>query len=177
MKNEVKNTRRLLRRGNVLDIVILLLVIAAVASVVFRYYQTKNSHEEQNSQTVSVSFTVEQALPGVADAVAVGDMLCLTDGATFGTLEMHKDATGSCPFAVREAHMLLQDADGNYVNAPLLGSNLVELDGVLTCTGIYDEYGSFLLGGRYSISPGQRVAVYGEKAAFVLCVTEIVRVK
>lgn len=176
MKNEVKSTKRLFRRGNVLDIVILLLVVAAVASVVIRYYQTANSREDKNAQTVRISFEIEQALPGIADAVAQGDTLRLTDGTAFGTLETHGDATGSCPLSVEAADILLQDADGNYVNAPLVGNGVVDLEGVLKCTGAYDEHGSFLLDGRYSISPGQRVAVLHEKAAFVLCVTDIERV-
>lgn len=173
MKNEVKNTKRFWKRGNVLDVVILLLILAAIASVVFRYYQTQNDLEEQNSQTVRISFSVEQALPAIADAAAVGDTLRLTDGAVFGTLEAHEGATGTCPFAVKAAQILLKDASGNYVEAPLETKSLVDLEGVLECTGIYDEHGVFLLDGRYSISPGQRVAVLSEKTAFVLCVTDM----
>jgi hypothetical protein len=173
MKNEVKNTKRFWQRGNVLDIVILLLVLAAIASVVFRYYQTQTLAEEQNSQTVRVSFSVEQTLPGIADAMSVGDTLRLTDGTVFGRLEAHEGAMGACPFSVQAAQLLLKDASGDYVEATLDTGSLVDLEGVLECTGIYDEHGAFLLDGRYSISPGQRVAVLSEKTAFALCVTEI----
>ncbi|MBR0442766.1 MAG: hypothetical protein IIX15_00340 [Clostridia bacterium] len=173
MKTEVKNTKRFWRRGNVLDIVILLLVIAAVASVVLRYYQTQNSIEQQNSKTVYLSFAVEEAIPGIADAVLAGDTLYLADGTVMGTLVAHERATGACPLAVDAAQMLLKDASGRYVNATLSGNSLVDLEGVLRCTGIYDEQGAFLLGGRYSISPGQKIAVLSEKTAFVLYVTAI----
>ncbi len=173
MKAEVKNTKKIWRRGNVLDLVILLLVIAAVASVVFRYYQIQDVAQDQNSEAVYVRFQVEQALPGIADAVQAGEAVRLTDGTSFGTLEVHEGATGSCPFAVSAAQMLLKDASGQYVSATLTGTSAVDLEGVLRCTGAYDEQGVFLLGGRYSLSPGQKVAVLTEKTAFVLCVTEI----
>lgn len=177
MKTEVKNTKKLWRRGNVLDLVILLLVVAAIVSVVFRYYQTKSLTEEQNSEAVYVSFNVEQALPGIADAVMAADTVRLSDGTLFGTLETHKEATGSCPLAVRAAQMLLKDENGHYVSAALVGTSVVDFEGVLKCTGIYDEQGAFLLGGHRSLTPGQKITVQTEKTAFVLCVTAIDRTR
>ncbi len=173
MKTEVKNTKKIWRRGNIIDIVILLLVVAAIASVVLRYYQTQAQEQDLNAWTVQVSFVVEDTLPGIASAVAVGDTVYLADGTTFGQLKAHQQAIAPCPFAMSAAQVLLQDAQGHYVNATVSGAALVDLQGTLTCTGIYDEQGAFLLGGHYSLSPGQRVAVVSEKTAFVLCIMEI----
>jgi hypothetical protein len=173
MKTEVKNTKKFWRRGNVIDIVILLLLVAAIASVVLRYYQTQSDEQDLNARNVRIGFVVEDTLPGIASAATIGEMVYLSDGTAFGKLEAHPHAADPCPFAVSAAQMLLQNADGHYVNATLGGGSLVDLQGLLTCTGIYDEQGAFLLGGHYSISPGQRVAVVTEQTAFVLCITDI----
>ena len=177
MKTEVKNTKKIWRRGNVIDIVILLLVVAAIASVVLRYYQTQAEVQDQNARRVHVSFVVEDARPGVAEATSIGDAVDLTDGTVFGELLAHESAAGECPFAMSAAQVLLQDENGHYVNATLSGAALVDLQGVLTCTGIYDEQGAFLLGGHYSLSPGQRVAVQTERTIFVLCIAEIAEIR
>ncbi len=175
MKTEVKNTKRFWRRGNVLDLAILLILLAAICSIGYRYYAANAHANDTDGEPVQVRFTVESVLPGTADALTSGDILYWeSTQQVFGALAMHPQAQGICPVSVSAASELLRDANGNYVNVFVPEGARVDWEGVLNCQGTFNEQNTFLLDGRYTVTPGQKISVYTEKVSFILTVTEIV---
>lgn len=174
MKTEEKNAKRFWRRGNVLDTAIVLLLLVAAFTVGYRYYQSANEAQHDVQNTVTVTFRVEDASAAMPAAMANGETLYLSStGDALGALLEHQEATEGTPFQIMPVEVLTQNEDGTIVSVAM-PDGTVDFIGVLSCQGIFDENGSFLLGGRTPITPGQTVAVYSERTAFVLTVISIV---
>ena len=173
MKNEEKTTTRFLRRGNVLDIAIVLVLLAAVVMIGYRYYQTsKTVNTEQD--TVSVTFRVERIRPEVIGHLQEGDTLYLIeDGATLGTLGHYRDALADEAVLHTPATILLTDGEGNYVQTEMPDSSYVDLTGVVTCHGSWGDGDSFSLVNGVRLVPGKSLAVYTESAGFVVTVLRV----
>jgi hypothetical protein len=174
MKTEEKNTKRFWRRGNVLDIVIILLLLAAAFAIGYRYYQTVTEEKNDTLDTVMVTFEVKSAQPTIVQAIKAGDTIYL-DGANsaFGQITAHAAATDGTPFAVSAAKVTVQDENGNYVEIALPDGSLIDFVGTVSCLGFVDENGTFLLDGRTPVTPGQTIAVHTEQASFVLTVVSL----
>ena len=179
MKTEEKNTKRFWRRGNVLDIAIILLVLAAAFAIGYRYYQTVTEEKNDTLDTVMVTFEVKNAQNAMTKVIKAGDAVYLdSTDAALGQIVVHTAATDGTPFAVRAAKVLVQDANGNYVEVTVPDdSPIVDFEGTVSCLGFLDENGTFLLGGRTPITPGQVIAVHTEQASFVLTVASLTPLK
>ncbi|MBR2620875.1 MAG: DUF4330 family protein [Clostridia bacterium] len=175
MKNEEKNTKRFWRRGNVLDIVIVLLVLAAAFAIGYRYYQTAAEKQHDTLDTVMVTFEVKSAQSAITQAIKAGDTVYLDSAdSALGQIAVHTAATDGTPFAVSAAKVLVQDESGNYVEVAVPDdSPIVDFEGTVSCLGFVDENGTFLLGGRTPITPGQTIAVHTEQTSFVLTVVAL----
>lgn len=174
MKTEVKANDRFWRRGNVLDIAILLLVLASVALIGYRYYQTNRPVDADELEEYQITFRAESVLPGVVDALRQGDKIYLPDGTPVGRMGYDREGQASCPVAVSEASALVRDADGNYVNATVTDGSYLDIRGVLFCDALTSEDGIVLLGGSHAVTPGQRMTVNTETVTLHLIVVEIV---
>ncbi|MBR5615535.1 MAG: DUF4330 family protein [Clostridia bacterium] len=174
MKTEEKNTKRFWRRGNVLDIAIILLVLAAAVAIGYRYYQTVTEQQNDTHDTAYVTFEVKSAQPAIAGAIKAGEIV-YTDStdAALGEIVVYEKATDGTPFAISAAMVTVQDEDGNYVEVAVPDASLVDFVGTVSCLGFTDENGTFLLNGRTPLTPGQTVAVHTEKATFVLTVLSV----
>jgi hypothetical protein len=174
MRTEEKNTKRTSRRGNVLDIVIVLLLLAAIATVGYRYYQSVKEVEQDAQQDVLITFEVKQLLSDAKNKIKDQETLFLdSTGESFGILQKHENATEGSIFSVRAAQVTVQDENGNYVTLDHPDSSLIDVVGSVTCRGRLSEDGSFLLDGRTPITPGQTISVHTEQVSFVLTVVRI----
>ncbi len=174
MKTEEKTTKRFWRRGNVLDIAILLLLVAILAAVGYRYYQTVRATEDDALSSVRLTYTVKGALPVLTEEIRADETLYL-DGTNevLGLVVTHMQAPLGSPFSATPAQSVVQDAQGHYVTVVAPDGARLDLTGVLICRGTIDEDGSFLLDGRMPLTPGQTIAVHTERTAFVLTVSDI----
>ncbi len=172
MKTEVKNTRRAFR-GNLLDVVIILLLLAAVFSVGYRYYMSTQGVPDDEQRQASVTFRVESALPTLASALAYADPIySVNSGEQIGTLVRHPSADTS-PVLSTAAALLVEDGDGSYVRVEHPSAERVDIEGVMSCRGTVTDRGVFLLEGVTELSPGQMLNVYTETTAFTLLIVDI----
>ncbi|MBE6660004.1 MAG: DUF4330 family protein [Ruminococcaceae bacterium] len=179
MKTEEKNTKRFWRRGNVLDIAIILLVLAAAFAIGYRYYQTVTEEKNDTLDTVMVTFEVKSAQSAITKAIKAGDVVYLDSAdSALGQIVVHTAATDGTPFSVSAAKVLVQDANGNYVEVTVPDdSSIVDFEGTVSCLGFVDENGTFLLDGRTPITPGQKIAVYTEQTSFTLTVVSLIPIE
>lgn len=172
MKTELKNTRRAVR-GNLLDLVIILLLLAAIFSVGYRYYMSEQSGAGDELRQANVTFRVENTLPTLASALSHADPIySANNGDQIGTLVRHPSATTG-PVITTSASLLLTTEDGTYVRVESPDGARVDLEGVMGCRGKMTAGGIFLLNGVTELSPGQVLTVYTEKTSFSLLVVDI----
>lgn len=172
MKTEVKNTKRVVR-GNLLDLVIILLLMAAIFSVVYRYYMSDQGTTDDELRQASVTFRVESTLPALASALTHADPIySAIDGEQIGTLVRHPMAT-TAPVISETANILVEQGDGQYVRVDYPNGDRVDVEGVMDCRGTVTDSGVFVLNGETEISPGQVLNVYTEKTAFSLLIVDI----
>ena len=172
MKTELKNTRRAVK-GNLLDLVIILLLLAAVFSVGYRYYTSSQGASESELKQASVVFRVENTLPALATTLTHADPIYSeSNDEQIGTLVRHPEAVNSFVLSTA-ASLLLETGDGTYVRVDDPSGTRVDIEGVMGCRGVMSENGIFLLNGVTEISPGQMLYVYTEKAAFSLLIVDI----
>lgn len=174
MKTEVKNPKRLWRRGNVLDIVIVLIVLASLFSIGFRYYQTNVAPGDEEFKTVRITLEAQSVRPGAVNALTQGNTVYLEgSGERLGVLLTHPAAQGTSPVASAPASVLMTDEQGNYVRLPMPDGTLFDLQAVIEAQGSFDADGVFLLQGRYPLTPGQALSVYTERVSLVLTVKQV----
>ena len=175
MKTELKANERFWRRGNVLDVAILLLLIAAVALIGYRYYQTNRAVDVEELDEYTLTFRAESVLPGAIEALRQGDAIYLADGTSVGRMGYDRNGQGTCPVAVSEAGALVRDADGNYVNATVTDGSYLDIQGILFCDALASEDGIVLLGGVHAVTPGQHLTVHTETVTLRLTVVDVVK--
>lgn len=172
MKTEEKSKKRVLRRGNVLDFAIVLLLIAAVATIGYRYYRSNGAAGEENFKQVVIVYEVEQAPATMAQAVKPVQEIYLQNTKTLlGTaLDISVQQEDDTVFEVTKILGESVDEDGNPIEVEM---PYVDLVGGVWCAGTVDENGTFFLDGNTPITPGQRITVYTETVEFTLTVVTI----
>lgn len=164
MKSEEKSAKRFWRRGNILDIILLLLVLAAIVGIIYRYHEAKVADREPMIEA-EVSFSVREVLPGIGETLRAGDTLRMgADNTVFGQLKK---------IEVTPAMVLAEDDNGQYVVVELPEGTRIDMAGTILCEGRKNENGAFVLNGETVLTPGETFAVYTDKAAFMLTVSGI----
>ncbi len=178
MKTEDKNAVRLSKRGNVLDTAIILLLVAALAAIGYRYFRLHRSVGANEEIRMVMTFEVENVEATRLNFISEDDVV-FADGTEerIGTLNRHPGATGVSPFATQSARVTLTDADGAPVTVEVPDASRLDATGQLTCLGILHDTGVFYLNGTTVISPGQRIHVHTERASFVLTVQSLEQVQ
>jgi hypothetical protein len=175
MKTEVKNTKRVWRRGNVLDLAIVLLLIAAILVIGYRYYETNVAFGEESMEEYHVAFTVEKVSSDISPALRTADAVYFADGEVMGKLLRREGAPVNSAVKSTVAKVTLLDSTGNYVSADMPANTLVDLHGIISVRARKDARGTVLVNGEIPVSPGQHLTVHTETVTLSLTVTQITR--
>ena len=171
MKNNGKGEEKVVRRANVLDFLILLVLLVAVVAIGYRYYSKGKPSRSDVMTTTEVSFEIQNAVFTLPSYVKAGDILYLDDGTVFGTVVDNSSGDDNSALYVMPATVITTDENGNPVRTTYPDSSRVDAQGKLHCVGVMEEDGTFLLDGVRYITPGSAILVYTETASFYLIVT------
>ena len=172
MKTEEKNSKKAWRRGNVLDIAIVLLLIAAIATIGYRYYRSTNASNDADLNNFVITYEVVQAPVSMIEAIQPAQPIYLQSSQTrLGTaLDITVDQESGTIFEVTKVFGEVTNENGDPTTVEMPYVNLV---GGVFCQGTLDENGTFLLDGRTPITPGQLVTVYTETVEYTFTVLTI----
>ena len=160
--------------GSVIDIVIILIIVAALVGIGFRIYATQHPTVSTEKGEYEVSFRVDSVSYMLPNYLRTGDEVYLSDsGRLLGVLQNSSEYEEGSALAVTPARVTVLDENGNYVSVSYPGEALVDAVGVVLASGYYDANGSFLLDGKIHITPGEVLHVRTELVDFSLTVTEI----
>ncbi len=175
MKTEEKNTKRWFRRGNVLDLAIILLLVAALVAIGYRYYQIRAEKAEIASapDRARVTFEIKALSPTTAAMLERKDMVYLSDDSLFGKLVAHPKTGEESPLLMTDAILNLRDQLGKYVSVTVPKDVLCDVTGILECNGITNDQGDFLINETMVLTPGQTLTLHTERVEFTLTITAI----
>ena len=167
----IKGTASQARRGNVLDLIILILLVASIVAIGYRYYTRSGQGKSQLMTDAEVSFEIKDAVFTLPSYVRTGEILYREDGTPLGTLQNNNAGDENTALFVSAASLLVSDEDGNYVRVSYPDSSRVDCIGSMVCRGTFEQDGAFLLDGTTYLTPGDAIRVHTETAAFTVVIT------
>ena len=160
------------RRGNVLDIVIVLLLLAAVVSIGYRYYTLSGQGKTELLSYADISFEIKDAVYSLPSYVKAGDAVYMEDGTYLGVLKDSSTDDDSTALYTSPATVIATDEDGNFVRISYADHSRLDCTGILSCRGTFEADGSFLLDGTMHLTPGSAIRVHTETASFTIAITD-----
>lgn len=152
------------RRFNVIDLLIVLVLLAVIATTVIRAV-TKSSANKRSLpelKSAEISFLIEGLDVSRTDYIVIGDTVRIDD-TVVGTVKS---------FDIQRAALLSEDGEGKAVT--VYSDTAFDIRGVISAEGCTEESG-FLLNGTIPLAPGQTLTVRGTDISFTLLVTDISR--
>ncbi len=168
-----KSERKNRPHFNAVDAMIIILVIAAIVGVYFRYTIIDFLTSDRNIEDYVVSFSVEDIRYTTPNYVSVGDRVYFeSDGELFGTL-ISESENNKEPLNITLASKDFTDSNGNIIEVFYPEETRVNAKGRMLCKGNYSASGGFAIDGSRYIAAGQSVEVYTERVSVTLKITAI----
>ncbi len=148
---------KLFGKINIIDLLIILMVIAAVVFLATKMFSPAKETTKTNTTKVAITFYAEKAPTNVTDMLVEGaPSFEETTNVGFGTVTA---------FSSEPAYGWVNDAQGNLLKSPIVGDEYltvsVEVDGNLTDNGVYLGSKLYCVGANYTMHFG-KVMLYSE---------------
>ena len=168
-----KNDSNVKAHFNVIDACILVLVIAIVLGMYFRFNIVDKLWEKTQTKEYTVSFSIENIRYTTPAYMSIGDSVYFAnDKEEFGTLIAASDNVNV--LSIVPASEYFPDGEGGIIEVFYPDDETrIDAKGRMSCYGYYDENGGFTVGGSHYIAPGQSVQVYTELVSVTMTITNI----
>lgn len=175
IKQKIHKERRFPKFG-ILDAVIILLVIAIVVGIYFRYSFFDTLVNMRNMKECYVTFKTENVTVDTTRSLYKDDLVYLkSDGTTFGNLAVKSEEMSTVIQEQPATSTFVKDgnvySDIQYPQG--IDGALVYGTGVIKCSCLINEDGSYILNGSTYISIGQTYTVCTEKVTLDITITQI----
>ena len=154
-------------RFNVIDAVIVIVFVACVVGLVFRYGNFGRSSMDEQLENYEIYFSVSNIAYTSEDAFVQGDTVVLADS---GTVLGEFSRMGT----ILPAEFTARDQSGNLIVVNYPASTRIDVTGYITSQGVMTENG-YYVGGTTYIASGTEYVVRSEHLDFVLKVLNIVK--
>ena len=146
MKTDHKTVKgtAVVRRGNVLDVVIIVVLLLAIVGIGLRYYTRSGQGKAELLSDAEITFEIKDAIFTLPSYVKPGDSLYTEEGTCLGVLKDNNTSDENTALYVSAASALVTDKDGNYIRINYPDSSRVDCIGTISCRGMLEEDGSFL---------------------------------
>ena len=160
-------------RFNALDAFIIILVLAAVVGVYFRYSIIDLLKSDSNSEKYVITYSLDDIRYTTPSYIKVNDKVYFaSDGKLFGTLLSESENQGALNIVPASKEFVDSKGEIKEVFYPNNESR-VTAKGRLLCEGYYDEDGGFFVDGNVYIAAGQSVSVRTETVSVTMRVLSI----
>ena len=158
----------------VLDIVIVLLVIASIAGVYFRYNLIDVLTGAKNLDDYAISFSIKDVRYTTEAYFNIGDKVWFADGGDeIGTLMEASDDSKNALIVVPATKTFLTEGNSRVIDVPYPVNTRIDATGRISCKGSYTAESGFLLGGKTHIASGDRFTVKTELVTVIIEGTSI----
>ena len=172
-KEKATKSEKRLPRFGVLDAVIIILVIAAVCGIYFRYSIMDTLDAKRNIQEYVVEFSIDNINATTTRFIQENDEIRFaSDNMRFGTLVKSSQGNSDTVLSVTpSSEMFIDNGQAFYVFYP--EDTRVNATGVIYCEGAYSDNGIFLVNGSRAIASGEQIKVYTDEVTVTLSVKSI----
>ncbi len=178
MKNKENNTKeKALPRFGVLDAVIILLVIAAVCGIYFRYNIMDMIAAKRNIKDYTIEFSIDNINASTTRFIEENDELRFaSNNERLGVLVKDPSSMSDSVLSVTPASEIF-NRDGQIVEVFYPEDTRVDAIGRVKCSGTYSDKGFFLVNGSVSLSSGEVVAVHTDEVTVSIRILNITAVE
>ncbi len=158
---------------NVIDAVIIILIIAVLLSIYFRFNVIDSLWAKTQTKEYEVSFTIDDIRYTTPSYIDIGDEVYFADsGEYFGKLISESENKNA--LSITPASEYFTDSQGNVVEVFYPdGETRVNARGRLVCEGYYTEDGGFSVGGKQYLASGQTLKLRTELVTVTVKITSI----
>ena len=177
MKNKENKTEKgkITPRFGVLDAVIILLVIAAICGIYFRYNMMDTIAARRNIREYKIEFAIDNINFTTTSFLKENDEVRFaSSGDTFGNLIKESVGMSDSILSVTPASEVFVD-NGEVIEVFYPEGTRVDAEGTLKCKGTYSDDGIFLVNGNVSIASGEVISVHTDEVTVsmrILSITE-----
>ena len=162
-------------RFRALDIVIIILILAAVAGIYFRYNILDTLTGRLNQKDYIISFEINDIMYSTENYINIGDKVYYNSGSgeNVGKLiEASEDSKNA--LSVRYAKIdIIPEGEKQVYEAYYPKDTRIDASGRMLCSGTYSVAGGFLLNGTDHVSAGDKLAVRTDLVTVEIVITDI----
>ena len=156
----------------VLDVAIILLIIAIIIGLAFKYNFFNAFVKFQNLDDHVVSFSVENIQNDTQLFISNGDAVYFKDtGKAFGTITESSDDSNMPLRTSPSTHTFFENGDSIVITYPQ--NTRIDATGRIKCNGKTKDDGTFLLNGTSYLSAGQSYVICTEKVTLEITIISI----
>ena len=154
MQNKTEKTKKSPRFG-ILDAVIILLIVAVIAGVYFRYQLMDWITAQRNLREYNVTFAIDNIRYTTPNYINVGDEIYFANGDTFGTLIEESDGASNIKLSITPASESFTENGEVFTLFYPNDESRVDVRGRIRCTGTFSADKGFLVNGSTYVAAGQ----------------------
>lgn len=157
----------------VLDVAIVLIVLASVIGIYFRFNLIETLNQNANTKNVIIFYNIDNVRYTTPNYINVDDKVYFSStGELLGTVINASEEMSNALNVAPSSEDFFDD--GEYVEVFFPNSeSRVDANGRLSCKGAYNDDRGLLINGSTHISAGQTISVKTELASFVITITSI----
>ncbi len=162
---------------HILDIVIIILIVAMLVGIYFRYNVFEIFGNFQNQSEAQLTFSVTNIKDSTQYYINIDDAVYLqSDGKSLGTI-MRYEPNADYALKVYPSTEDFVKEDGTIISAAYPEDTRSDIEGKIKCVGTFSDDGTFLLDGSTYISPGKTLIVCTEKVTLQILITDISKIE
>ena len=162
-------------RFKALDFVIIILILAAIVGVYFRYNILDTLTGNPNQKDHIVSFKINDIIYSTENYINIGDKVYYNSnsGEEIGKLIEASEDVKNALLAVPAVTSFIPDGENLVKEASYPEDTRIDASGRMLCRGTYSIESGFLLNGRDHLSTGDKISVKTDLVTVEIVITDI----
>ena len=178
MINKKTDSEKSRVRFRALDIVIVVLILASVVGVYFRYNLKDMLIGSRNLQNYVVSFEIKDVQDATKDKFEIGHKVYYYgNGELLGELIAVTENSDAAVHHYPAVKTVVPNGQTEVVEVKYPEGTRIDISARMMCKGKYTEGAGFLVDGTEYIAPGQTISVMTDYVTFDMIITQIVPIE
>ena len=174
MKNKRTSTEKNRIKFRALDVVIIVLILASVVGVYFRYNIVDLIAGGRNLKDYAVSFEIKDIQDSTKDKFELGNKIYYKgNGELLGELMAVTENSDAVVHHTPAIKTVIPEGTTEAIEISYPEGTRIDVSARMSCKGKYSEESGFLLGGTNYIAPGQTISVMTDYVTFDIIITDI----